>query len=163
MLALQKKKKRIEEIKTINFKILRSCYLMCLCNAMQLPVGTNNAELEERIIQHLAAAASMGRAHHNGRREGQRSRSSARGHPHFSVFSTHPSASPLGPVSAPGGDSEPAEITVASPSTPLASDGDESSRRSAQFPSVQTDGISPSASGSVRMHRNRQGLSPSHW
>ncbi|BBH07542.1 RING-H2 group F2A [Prunus dulcis] len=92
--------------------------------------GTNNAELEERIIQHLAAAASMGRAHHNGRREGQRSRSSARGHPHFSVFSTHPSASPLGPVSAPGGT---------------------------------TDGISPSASGSVRMHRNRQGLSSSHW
>ncbi|VVA15338.1 PREDICTED: E3 ubiquitin-ligase [Prunus dulcis] len=128
-----------------------------------LPGGTNNAELEERIIQHLAAAASMGRAHHNGRREGQRSRSSARGHPHFSVFSTHPSASPLGPVSAPGGDSEPAEITVASPSTPLTSDGDESSRRSAHFPSVQTDGISPSASGSVRMHRNRQGLSSSHW
>ncbi|CAB4317359.1 unnamed protein product [Prunus armeniaca] len=128
-----------------------------------LPGGTNNAELEERIIQHLAAAASMGRAHHNGRREGQRSRSSARGHPHFSVFSTHHSASPLGPVSAPGGDSEPAEITVASPSTPLTSDGDESSRRSAHFPSVQTDGISPSASGSVRMHRNRQGLSSSHW
>lgn len=43
---------------------------------MQLPVGANSAELEERIIQHLAAAAAMGRAHHIGRREGQRIRSS---------------------------------------------------------------------------------------
>ncbi|TQD88069.1 hypothetical protein C1H46_026366 [Malus baccata] len=128
-----------------------------------LPVGTTNAELEERIIQHLAAAASMGRAHHYGRRESHRSRSSARGHPHFSVPSTHPSASPLGPVHAPGGDSEPAEITVASPSTPLTSDVDESSQRSAQYPSVQTDGISSSPSGSSRMHRNRQGNSSSHW
>ncbi|CAN6586697.1 unnamed protein product [Malus baccata var. baccata] len=128
-----------------------------------LPVGTTNAELEERIIQHLAAAASMGRAHHYGRRESHRSRSSARGHPHFSVPSTHPSASPLGPAHAPGGDSEPAEITVASPSTPLTSDVDESSQRSAQYPSVQTDGISSSPSGSSRMHRNRQGNSSSHW
>ncbi|KAJ6853575.1 E3 ubiquitin-protein ligase RHF2A-like [Iris pallida] len=40
-----------------------------------LPVGTNEAELEERIIQHLAAAAAMGRAHHIARREGQRGRS----------------------------------------------------------------------------------------
>lgn len=43
---------------------------------MQLPVGANSAELEERIIQHLAAAAAMGRAHHISRREGQRIRSS---------------------------------------------------------------------------------------
>ncbi|KAL5708972.1 RING-type E3 ubiquitin transferase [Ranunculus cassubicifolius] len=36
-----------------------------------LPVGTSDAELEERIIQHLAAAA-MGRSHHMARREGHR-------------------------------------------------------------------------------------------
>ncbi|KAM1440845.1 hypothetical protein ACFXTO_009046 [Malus domestica] len=127
-----------------------------------LPVGTTNAELEERIIQHLAAAASMGRAHHHGRREGHRSRLSARGHPHISVPSTHSRSSPLGPVHAPGGDTEPAEITVASPSTPLTSDGDETSRMSAQYPSVHTDGISSSPSGSSRMHRNRQGNSSSN-
>ena len=125
-------------------------------------MGTANAELEEHIIQHLAAAASMGRAHHHGRRESHRSRSSARGHPHLSVPSTHPSESPLGPVHAPGGDSEPAEITVASPSTPLTSDGDETSRMSTTYPSVQTDGISSLPSGSSSMHRNRQGNSSSN-
>ena len=59
---------------------------------MQLPMGTNDADLEERIIQHLAAAASLGSVHHIGRREGQRSRSSVRVIPHLSVVSTHPSA-----------------------------------------------------------------------
>ncbi|KAK9122968.1 hypothetical protein Sjap_012570 [Stephania japonica] len=61
-----------------------------------VPVGATDVELEERIIQHLAAAAAMGRAHHIARREGQRSRSTAQGRPQFLVFSTHPS----GPVSA---------------------------------------------------------------
>ncbi|KAI8012626.1 E3 ubiquitin-protein ligase RHF2A [Camellia lanceoleosa] len=38
-----------------------------------LAVGANDAELEERIIQHLAAAAAMGRAHHHiARRDGPR-------------------------------------------------------------------------------------------
>jgi len=45
---------------------------------MQFPVGANDAELEERMIQHLAAAAAMGRRHF-ARREGQRNRSSAQG------------------------------------------------------------------------------------
>ncbi|CAL9231111.1 unnamed protein product [Arabidopsis halleri] len=58
-----------------------------------LPVGVDNAEIEERIIQHLAAAAAMGRARHGVRREGHRSRSSSQGHPQFMVFSSHPNAS----------------------------------------------------------------------
>ncbi|ONK81883.1 uncharacterized protein A4U43_C01F33840 [Asparagus officinalis] len=73
-----------------------------------LPVGVNDAELEERIIQHLAAAAAMGRAHHGGRREGQR-RSTAQGRPQFLVFSTHPNAPSVGSVSlssAPRGEEE---------------------------------------------------------
>ncbi|CAH1452266.1 unnamed protein product [Lactuca virosa] len=40
-----------------------------------LPVGVNDSELEDRIIQHLAAAAAMGRARHVGRRDGSRNRS----------------------------------------------------------------------------------------
>ncbi|KAH8499567.1 hypothetical protein H0E87_018158 [Populus deltoides] len=44
----------------------------------KFPVGANDAELEERMIQHLAAAAAMGRRHF-ARREGQRNRSSAQG------------------------------------------------------------------------------------
>ncbi|KAM5559237.1 E3 ubiquitin-protein ligase RHF2A-like [Rosa sericea] len=128
-----------------------------------LPVGTNDADLEERIIQHLAAAASMGRAHHIGRREGQRNRSSVRGHPHFSVISTHHSAPSLGHVSASGGESEPATITAASPSIPLTSGGNESSRWSSQVSPVQTDGFSSSPSGPTLMQRNRQGVPSSRW
>jgi len=60
---------------------------------MQLPVGVDNAEIEERIIQHLAAAAAMGRARHGVRREGHRSRSSSQGHQQFMVFSSQPNAS----------------------------------------------------------------------
>ncbi|KAG5376472.1 hypothetical protein IGI04_041068 [Brassica rapa subsp. trilocularis] len=67
---------------------------------MLLPAGVDNAELEERIIQHLAAAAAaMGRARHGTRREGHRSsRSSTQGgHPQFMVFSPPPNAPPSPP------------------------------------------------------------------
>lgn len=66
---------------------------------MQLPVGENDAELEERIIQHLAAAAAMGRRR-IARREGQRNRSSAQGRPQFLVFSSQPNGSPDGSISS---------------------------------------------------------------
>ncbi|XP_057468202.1 E3 ubiquitin-protein ligase RHF2A-like [Actinidia eriantha] len=125
-----------------------------------LPVGANDTELEERIIQHLAAAAAMGRAHHIARREGPRSRSSVHGRPQFVVFSTHPNAPPAGHVSAPlnpvVGESEPAAITVASP-LPLAG-GDEPQQHRPQFPSVQTDQISASSSGSTAVPANRRGI-----
>ena len=68
---------------------------------MQLPAGVDNAELEERIIQHLAAAAAaMGRARHGTRREGHRSSrpSTQGGHPQFMVFSPHPNAPPPPPM-----------------------------------------------------------------
>ena len=45
---------------------------------MQFPVGANDAELEERMIQHLAAAAAMGQRHF-ARKEGQRNRLPAQG------------------------------------------------------------------------------------
>lgn len=125
---------------------------------MQLPVGANDADLEERIIQHLAAAAAMGRAHHIGRRDGQRGRSSAHGRPHFLVFSTHPSGPP-GPVSSSGGDNEPVAISVASPSTPLASGGDEPSQQVPRFSSVHTDQVSSAASGPTFLPANRHGIS----
>nr|CAB3491811.1 unnamed protein product [Digitaria exilis] len=61
-----------------------------------LPVVGNDAELEERILQHLAAAAAMGRAHHLGRRDGHRGRSGSHGRPQFLVFSTHPNSPTAG-------------------------------------------------------------------
>ncbi|PIA54216.1 hypothetical protein AQUCO_00900633v1 [Aquilegia coerulea] len=63
-----------------------------------LPVGANDSELEERIIQHLAAAA-MGRSHHMARREGQRSRSTAHGRPQFLLL---PAQTEQSPTSASG-------------------------------------------------------------
>ncbi|XVF76044.1 hypothetical protein PTKIN_Ptkin13bG0235300 [Pterospermum kingtungense] len=123
-----------------------------------LPVGVNDPELEERIIQHLAAAAAMGRAHHAGRREGQR-RTSAHNRPHFMVFSTHPGAQDSGSVSSPvtqiAEENEAAAIPVANPSTPLSSTGDELSQQMSPFPSSQN----ASASGSTVSPVNRRGFS----
>ncbi|KAJ6796455.1 E3 ubiquitin-protein ligase RHF2A-like [Iris pallida] len=88
-----------------------------------LPVGTNEAELEERIIQHLAAAAAMGRAHHIARREGQRGRSTSQGRAQFLVLSTSPNTSSVGslPASAQRGEHESVTAgTSANPSVPLA-------------------------------------------
>ena len=123
---------------------------------MQLPVGANDAELEERIIQHLAAAAAMGRTHHIRRRESQRGRSSALGRPHYLVFSTHPSS---GSVSALEGDTEPAAVSVATPSSPLQSAGDEQSRQNPRSTYVQSDQNSSLASGSNLISTNHQGTS----
>lgn len=63
-----------------------------------------DSELEERIIQHLAAAAAMGRTRHMARREGQRSRSGAQRPSQVMVFSTHPSTDSIS--SAPNGENE---------------------------------------------------------
>ncbi|KAJ6821824.1 E3 ubiquitin-protein ligase RHF2A-like [Iris pallida] len=88
----------------------------------QLSMGANDAELEERIIQHLTAAAAMGRAHHLTRREGQRGRSSAQGRHQFLVFSAHPNASSTGsaPVSSVQvGEDEPAPPVAADSSSAM--------------------------------------------
>ncbi|XP_048322136.2 E3 ubiquitin-protein ligase RHF2A isoform X1 [Ziziphus jujuba] len=124
----------------------------------RLPLGANNAELEETIMHHLASAAAMGRPHNIGRREGQRIRISARGRPHLYVYSAHPSALPSGSVSASGADTEPAAIAVASPSTPLRSSGDEPSEQTSQYHFVQTDRNSSLASGS-NWRPNRRAIS----
>ncbi|GAB4824582.1 E3 ubiquitin-protein ligase rhf2a [Ancistrocladus abbreviatus] len=121
-----------------------------------LPVGVNDAELEERIIQHLAAAAAMGRARHIARREGHRSRSSAQGRPHFLVFSAHPNAH-AGPASSASlegeGGSTPA-TSIASPSSPLIVGGEESLHASATSLS-QSDLIS--ASGTIHSATSQPG------
>ncbi|KAJ7981261.1 E3 ubiquitin-protein ligase RHF2A [Quillaja saponaria] len=119
-----------------------------------LPVGGNDAELEERIIQHLAAAAAMGRARHVARREVQRNRSSAQGRPQYLVFSAHPNSPPVAPSSASpvqGADGEPTPaITVPTPSPPPppTTVGEDSSQLIPSDITVQTDQVSASISGS---------------
>ncbi|KAJ7975907.1 E3 ubiquitin-protein ligase RHF2A-like [Quillaja saponaria] len=131
-----------------------------------LQMGANDAEIEERIIQHLAAAAAMGRAHHIGWREGQRTRSSSHGRPHLLVFSNQSRTPSSGPVSAAGAETQPVAIPVGSPSTPLSSGGDEPSLHFPQLPSFQTHNSSV-ATGSTVIATNRQGSflnyrAPSH-
>ncbi|KAI3890995.1 hypothetical protein MKW98_007300 [Papaver atlanticum] len=81
-----------------------------------LSVGANDSELEERILQHLAAAAAMGRAHHFARRESQRT-SSNQGHSPYMVFS------PISDIA------------------PLVRNGEEPLQSGSMLPSVQSDQI----------------------
>lgn len=115
-----------------------------------LPVGVNDAELEERIIQHLAAAAAMGRAHHIARREGQRGRSPAQGRPQFLVFSAHPNAPSVGSVSISSstrGENQPSPAAAPSPSI-HASLEEESSYEAPDANVVQADPVTmPSGAG----------------
>nr|GLL43248.1 E3 ubiquitin-protein ligase RHF2A-like [Ipomoea trifida] len=108
-----------------------------------LPVSSTDSELEERIIQHLAAAAAMGRARHLARRGGQRGRASSQGHPHFLVFSTNPNPSPTVPAfSTQRNGGEPASPVPVSGSTPPVVVGEGSGQFVALPSSAQTDSIS---------------------
>ncbi|KAK3120285.1 hypothetical protein QOZ80_9AG0684990 [Eleusine coracana subsp. coracana] len=100
-----------------------------------LPVVGNDAELEERILQHLAAAAAMGRAHHLGRREGHRGRSGSHNRPQFLVFSAHPNSPSAGAVSSSSahgeGDNDSNPVTPrAGVSSPRANFGGETGNQS---------------------------------
>ncbi|GMJ14764.1 RING-H2 group F2A [Hibiscus trionum] len=114
-----------------------------------LPVGVNDPELEERIIQHLAAAAAIGRTHHTGRREGLR-RSSTRGRPQLVISHPQRSGSGLSTQTRIAGESEAPAVIVARPSSPP------SSREGmSPFPSRQNR----SASGTTVSPVNRRGFS----
>ncbi|KAJ7948118.1 E3 ubiquitin-protein ligase RHF2A [Quillaja saponaria] len=123
-----------------------------------LPVGGNDAELEERIIQHLAAAAAMGRARQIARRDDQRNRSSAQGRPQFLVFSAHPNSSPAS--TSQWADSEPTPAnSVAIVSPPSTTVGEESSQLIPSVPTVQGDQVSAAVSGSNVLDGNHHGSS----
>ncbi|KAG4972130.1 hypothetical protein JHK85_038551 [Glycine max] len=126
-----------------------------------LPVGASDADLEERIIQHLAAAAAMGRARHVARREGQRNRSSAQGRQHFLVFSTHPNSPPMAPASSSPsqrGDDEPTPTIDVANLSPTPATGEESSQPTLVSP-VQAEQVSASGSGTTALATDHQGSS----
>ncbi|XP_015056142.1 E3 ubiquitin-protein ligase RHF2A-like isoform X3 [Solanum pennellii] len=126
-----------------------------------LPVDIDDPELEERILQHLAVAASMGRAHHAGRREGSRNRSSTNNRPQLLVFPTHHNSSPTASVSPyPSGSiSDPAATTTVDSPLPISSGSSDSPRQMPHLPSVQSDQLSALSSGSVLTPATAQGLS----
>ncbi|KAK9734644.1 hypothetical protein RND81_04G154200 [Saponaria officinalis] len=115
-----------------------------------LPVGVHESELEERIIQHLAAAAAMGRARHFARREGHRGRSSGQGRPQFLVFSGNPgSQADTGPHPGEGQAENTPAISVGTPSSPLRTGGEASQYTSSSNHSSQRDPVSSSGSSAL--------------
>uniref|UniRef100_A0A7C9FJC4 RING-type E3 ubiquitin transferase n=1 Tax=Opuntia streptacantha TaxID=393608 RepID=A0A7C9FJC4_OPUST len=126
-----------------------------------LPVGVNDAELEERIIQHLAAAAAMGRTRHYARRElreGHRGRSSAQGRQHFLVFSSPPNAQ-AGASPERGLGESLLSTSIATPSSPLRIGGEASPSISSPNRGTQRNVVS--ASGTSVLAATQQ-LSPSN-
>jgi hypothetical protein len=101
---------------------------------VQLPVVGNDAELEEHILQHLAAAAAMGRTHHLGRREGHRGRSGSHNRQQFLVFSAHPNSPAAGVVSSSSahgeGDNDSNPVTPRAVSSPHANFSGETGNQS---------------------------------
>lgn len=107
-------------------------------------INSDDPELEDRIMQHLAAAAAMGRARRFTRRETSHDRSSAQGQPQILLFSSHPNVPPLPPTTsvpnytaAEGGHSP--TVTVASPITPLVAVDEEQSQRPSLPMQVDSD------------------------
>ncbi|VAH30547.1 unnamed protein product [Triticum turgidum subsp. durum] len=83
----------------------------------EVPVDTDDAELEERLVQHLAAAAVTRRSHRHGRREGHRGRSGPHGRTQIVVFSTTETTSsdPISSDSPQVGDSEHSPAIMSAP------------------------------------------------
>ncbi|XP_073279107.1 E3 ubiquitin-protein ligase RHF2A-like [Primulina huaijiensis] len=125
-----------------------------------LQMGVDDPELEDRIIQHLAAAAAMGRTHFIARREDSRSRSSAYVHPQFVVLSSHPNASSTGQVSASlasvGTETNLTAATETNTSVPRTSIRNEGPPYSS---SLQSDRVLASGSGSPAIPNTCQGMS----
>ncbi|CAN4118727.1 unnamed protein product [Withania somnifera] len=115
-----------------------------------LPVDIDDPELEERIFQHLAVSASIGRAHNLGLREGSRNGSSTNDDPQFLVFPTHYNPSPTASVSPypSRSNSDSAATTVVDSSLPITSSSSESPRH-VPYSSVQINQHSALSSGSV--------------
>ncbi|XP_047973735.1 E3 ubiquitin-protein ligase RHF2A-like [Salvia hispanica] len=113
-----------------------------------LPVNASEAELEERIVQHLAAAAAMGRARQLARREGQRIRSS-QGRPRFLVFSANPNeASAPSPLSQREGSSPPPEVITTGSNSPYMTVGGDAAHLVARSSTAQAEQLGTTASGS---------------
>nr|ABK25021.1 unknown [Picea sitchensis] len=121
-------------------------------------INSDDPELEERIMQHLAAAAAMGRARRFTRRETSHDRASAQGHSQILLFSSHPNVPPLPDhTSAEGGHSPTS--TVASPITPLAAVEEEQLQRPS--PPMQVDSDSQSIGSASMTSQDVDGRSSS--
>ena len=93
----------------------------------------DDAEIEECILQHLAAAAAIRRSHRHARREGHRSKSAAHGHGHGHghpqvLFFPTAEATPSGSLSShppQEGDHEHASAVISSRPLPTMDSAEE--------------------------------------
>lgn len=105
-------------------------------------MGMDDPELEERIIQHLAAAATIGRTHRMAWREGPRRHASSYVHG-IPVRSAQPNRSSAG-------SGEEAEPAAATGNTPPLRTAFENNGQHMSY-TVESNQISGSSSGSVAM------------
>ncbi|XP_073022779.1 E3 ubiquitin-protein ligase RHF2A-like isoform X1 [Primulina eburnea] len=123
----------------------------------ELPISASDSEFEERIIQHLATSAAMGRARQLARIEGRRSRTSAQGHPHFLLFSTHPNGPSATMVASSvnerDGSSTPPVVRIVASNSSLLSIGEDS---------MQLITGPSSTRGSIAA-ANQHGVSSTNW
>ncbi|KAM3266248.1 E3 ubiquitin-protein ligase RHF2A isoform X1 [Capsicum annuum] len=149
----------VEQERTLRFNQARNASVFR--RPTLLTTGMSESELEERIIQHLAAAAAMGRGRHFGQREGSRNRSSSHGHPHFLVFSTHPDSSPT--AAAVSASVTPAESdsgqAIADPSVPITAVRSEPAHFLPQLSFDQSNQLSASSSRYVHPQTVNEGIS----
>lgn len=127
-----------------------------LLGDFEVPVDADDAEIEERIMQHLAAAAAIRRSHRHARREGRRSSRVAaahgHGHPQTQVlfFPSAGEATPggSGSPSSPPRQEHAASSVVSPPPLPAVASAegtdDDSVSRSQSSP-VNHDEAGPSA------------------
>ncbi|RRT85517.1 hypothetical protein B296_00002312, partial [Ensete ventricosum] len=136
-----------------------------------LPVGGSDADLEERIIQHLAAAAAMGRAHHIARREG-RVRSGSHGRPQYLVFSTNSNTPSVGSVSASSAPREENELapsiiaanssaTITTPGEEPAEETNVSPAHASQVPFLTSGSSSNPQRSSISSPRYKESIAKS--
>ncbi|PKA50898.1 E3 ubiquitin-protein ligase RHF2A [Apostasia shenzhenica] len=81
-----------------------------------LPVGASDDDIEERILQHLAAAAARGRSNHSAIR-GLRGRPASQSRPQFLVFSRQPNTHSM---SSSSGENESISSTLTAGSSVFA-------------------------------------------
>ncbi|GJN10214.1 hypothetical protein PR202_ga28291 [Eleusine coracana subsp. coracana] len=129
-----------------------------------IPVGADDAEVEEHILQHLAAASAIRRSHRLLRREGRRSRSVAHGHPQTLVLSATDEATSGSSVSSnyvrqQGDNEHPAAIISGLPIAPMAATEETASNTSVGDATAPDRPVGPNRNQSSPINQGEGGPS----
>ncbi|KAK3126425.1 hypothetical protein QOZ80_7AG0556410 [Eleusine coracana subsp. coracana] len=135
-----------------------------LLGDFEIPVGADDAEVEEHILQHLAAASAIRRSHRLLRREGRRSRSVAHGHPQTLVLSATDEATSGSSVSSnyvrqQGDNEHPAAIISGLPIAPMAATEETASNTSVGDATAPDRPVGPNRNQSSPINQGEGGPS----